>query len=217
MNKVVQRSPEFMKVLAYLASPIIRLGLNIKVSGEENIPESGAAILAANHFSWWEPPSMIASIKRPIYFIAANDFKWEKRISWIVKLYGSIPVDRVRFEKKTINIALEKLKQSQFVAIFPQGGMQQKEITEAKSGVMFLAYKANVPIIPIGISGQLDPGKQWKNLKRPTINLRIGDPYSLPNIPEKWSEKKKLMLESGEDLMRKIAALVDPEYRGKYG
>ena len=216
MNKVKQRSPQFMRFFAWFARPVLRFALNIKVTGLENIPDTGPAILAANHFSWWEPPSMIASILRPIYFIAANDFKWEARIAWIVKLYGSIPVDRVRFEKKTIYLALDKLKEGQLVGIFPQGGMMHNEITEAKAGVMFLGYKADVPIIPIGISGQIDPGLSWKKFRRPEITVRIGKAYRLEMLPETWKEKKHRMLESGDELMAHIAALVEPSLRGKY-
>lgn len=216
MNRVVQRSPGFMRFIAAVARPLITLGLDIHVEGMANIPDKGPAILAANHFSWWEPPSMLKSITRPVYFIAANDFKWDLRIRWIVRLYGTIPVDRVRFEKKTIALALEKLREGHFVGIFPQGGMQQQEITAAKPGVMFLAYKAGVPIIPIGISGQIDPSKHWLKLKRPRITLRIGKAYELKDLPENWSAQKRTMQESGDELMARIASLVDEAYRGVY-
>ncbi len=216
MNKVKQRPPFIMGLVRFFARPFIRLMMKIKVVGLENIPKEGAALLAANHFSWWEPPSMIVSCRRPIYFIAANDFRWDWRISWIVRLYGTIPVDRTRFEKKTIALALKKLREGRLVGIFPQGGMQQTVITDAKPGVMYIAHRSAVPVIPVGISGQINPSSSWMRLRRPSVTVRIGKPYQLPALSETWAEQKKQMTDSGNDLMAHIAALVDPAHRGHF-
>jgi len=205
-----------MRFIAAVARPVLRLMMRVEVEGSENIPDQGPAIIAANHFSWWEPPAIIASIFRPVYFIAANDFRWDLRIRWIVRLYGSIPVNRNNFERKTVNIALQKLKDQQLVGIFPQGGMQQTEITDAKPGVVFMAFKADVPIIPVGISGQIDPSRYWKRLRRPRIKVRIGRPFRLKTLEGNWAQNKEYANEMGRDLMAHIAVLVDPEYRGNY-
>ena len=92
----------------------------------------------------------------------------------------------------------------------------QTEITDAKAGVVFMAYKARVPIIPIGISGQIDPSRQWLRFRRPRIKVRIGPAFMLKDVEGNWGENKERMSLIGQDLMAHIAVLVDPEYRGKY-
>lgn len=204
------------QIVGWFARPILRRMMKLNVSGVENIPAEGPILLAANHFSWWEPPAMVYASPRPVNFIGAADVKWELRIRWIVHLYGIIPVDRTRVDKSTIDNALAALKEGKIVAIFPEGNMQATELRPPKLGVMFLAHRANVPVVPVGISGQVDPGKSWKKLRRPTINVTIGKPFLLPELPENWREQKKVMEDSGHELMRRIADLIEPERRGFY-
>ncbi len=204
------------KLVATAASPILQLMMNISVEGQENIPAEGPALLAANHFSWWEPPAMIFASPRAIWFIGADDVPWELRIRWIVRLYGIIPVDRRRADKRTFDLAFAHLQKERLVAIFPEGNMQAQELRPPKLGVMYLAHRAGVPIIPIGISGQVNPGSFWKKLQRPHITLKIGKAFTLPALPENWQEQKKAMAESGHILMRHIAELIEPERRGIY-
>jgi 1-acyl-sn-glycerol-3-phosphate acyltransferase len=203
-------------VVAAVADPIFRMMMKITVEGAENIPATGPAILAANHFSWWEPPAMIYASPRPVWFIGADDVTWELRIRWIVKLYGIIPVDRRRMDKRTFDQAFQQLKQGRLVAIFPEGNMQAQELRPPKLGVMFLANRAAVPIIPIGISGQVNPGAFWKKLQRPRVHVKIGKAFMLPSLPDDWQEQKKAMAESGHILMQHIAELIEPERRGFY-
>jgi len=203
-------------ILAASLRPIFRLMMKITVEGRENIPTEGPALLAANHFSWWEPPAMIFSSPRPIWFIGADDLRWELRIRWIIRLYGYIPVDRRRADKRTFDQAFQQLEKGRLVAIFPEGNMQAQELRTPKLGAIYLAHRANVPIIPIGISGQLNPGSFWKKMQRPMVSVKIGKPFYLPPLPEAWQEQKKAMIETGHLLMRNIAQLIEPERRGIY-
>lgn len=202
--------------VGWFARPIFRMMMKLNVSGMENIPADGPILLAANHFSWWEPPAIVYASPRPVNFISAADVKYELRIRWIIRLYGIIPVDRTRVDKSTIDKALAALKEGKVVAIFPEGNIQADVLRSPKLGVMFLAHKANVPIVPVGISGQLDPGKSWKKFRRPVIDVKIGKTFLLPETPEHWRDQKKVMELSGHELMRHIAELIEPERRGFY-
>ena len=48
--------------------------LGIKHEGLHNVPEEGAQIIAANHLSFYDPIVIAVLIKRPIHFMAKEEF-----------------------------------------------------------------------------------------------------------------------------------------------
>ena len=85
---------------------------------------------------------------------------------------------------------------------------------QAYSGAALLAVKSGAPIVPVGISGTRQlVGKKWF-LKRPKITLNIGQPFTLSASHDKLSKEETAHLT--HEVMMHIAALLPPDYRGRY-
>jgi len=83
-----------------------------------------------------------------------------------------------------------------------------------KPGTIMLALKSGVPIVPVGITGTEDAFKKLLRLRKPRITVRVGEPFTLPEFhPRHRSEELQRWTEI---LMRRIAELLPPEYRGVY-
>ena len=77
-----------------------------------------------------------------------------------------------------------------------------------------LATKADVPILPLGISGPNQMLAEWKRLRRPRIVVRFGQLFRLE--PVQGRQKVRQLQERSDEVMRRIAALVNEDLRGVY-
>ena len=187
------------------------------VKGRQNIPEKGPLVVVGNHFSIWEPPLMIYAISEPLNILAAGDVNWPLSQAWALLLYGYIPTNRESFKPSTIREAKKALDREEFVGIFPEAGMNPElQLRPGKPGAVYLSDLGNARILPIGFSGFANPKRHWKNLHKPTFHIRIGKPFGPFQLSKDPEMKKREFEEYGHEVMRHIAALIPPEWRGSY-
>jgi 1-acyl-sn-glycerol-3-phosphate acyltransferase len=80
--------------------------------------------------------------------------------------------------------------------------------------VAYLADRAGVPIIPVGVTGTWRAVPKVLLLQRPRITVRFGKPFTLQPLTR---ENRSAALQNNTDeIMARIAALLPPEYRGVY-
>lgn len=144
----------FYSVVRAITWLILKIFWQMKVEGFENIPKKGAVIIASNHVSYLDPAVLVASLNRKIYFIAKKEVFKNTFVSFILKKMNAFSVDRENVDivafKKTINI----LREEKILGIFPEGTRSSNgELQELKLGVIKIAMKTGVPILPVGISG----------------------------------------------------------------
>ena len=121
------------------------------------LPETGAAIVAANHISGLDPLLLIAASKRPLRFLIAREEYERFGFKWLFEAAGCIPVDRATNPEKALRQALLAIDRGEVIAIFPQGVIQWP-LTETKpfrikGGAVRLAQKKNIPLFPVVIDG----------------------------------------------------------------
>ena len=119
------------------------------------LPETGGAVLAANHISGLDPLILAAISHRPVRFMIAREQYERFGMQWLFRAMGCIPVDRTGRPEKSLRDALRALEAGEVIGIFPQGTIQQEEqsATKLKGGVVRLAAWGKVPVYPVHISG----------------------------------------------------------------
>jgi len=199
--------------------PIINLWVK-KVSGGENLPEEGAAILAANHASYADHLIIGAyaatKVNRQVHFLAKKEhFDNFFKKSWH-EYVGSIQLDREKKGKKALKLALKALKDGKIIGIHPEGTRTLTgKLQQGKTGVARLALQSRVPVIPIGLTGtfeMLPKGKYIPKLKKATMN--IGKPMFFTQYYNK-KPTKKLLREVTTRIMKEIAKLSKQKYNFK--
>lgn len=157
---------------------VLTIFCSLKVKGAENIPGKGAYIIAANHINWFDGFVLMALFKEKIVFLTA-DYLFERPIvrkAFLSRL-GCIPVGQAQ-TRKAIEKSLKLLKDGEIIGVFPEGGVRlTKEMQEIKRGAFFLAHRANVPIIPVGIQGTNHVFSLFRKIpRRGEIIVNIGKP-----------------------------------------
>lgn len=195
--------------------PIIKLWVK-KVTGAENLPGEGAAILAANHSSYADHliigAYMATKVNRRFHFLAKKEHFQGLQKLWHIYV-GAIPLDRKRGGKHALKAALKLLNEGKLIIIYPEGTRTLTgKLQKAKTGVARLALQSRVPVIPIGLTGTfeiLPKGKYIPKLKKATMNI------SKPMLFTEYHNKKptkKLLREVTTKIMKEIAKLSKQKY-----
>lgn len=119
------------------------------------LPESGPAIVVANHISGLDPLLLIAATKRRLRFIIAAEQYHRFGLTWLFRAAGCIPVDRKGRPERAFREALKALGNGDVVALFPHGAihLDSDPYRRLKPGAVRLAQLANCTIFPARIGG----------------------------------------------------------------
>ena len=154
------------------------LGLKLTVTGQENVPREGGAIIAINHVGYLDfalAGTALLPAKRYVRFMAKKEIFDNKIAGPLMRGMHHISVDRSAGSSSFV-AAMRALRSGEFIGIFPEGTISISfEIKEIKSGAVRLAMGAGVPIIPVIVWGSQ---RVWtkgvpRNLKRHKVPISI--------------------------------------------
>lgn len=200
---------------------------DLEVIGAENVPDSGGFILASNHQSWDDVQVLGVASPRRLRFLAKSEFESWPVLRHLIRLTDS-PFIRRGGDREGIERAVETLREGKVLCIFPEGTIPGEEdiprhmvdpetgLLPGKTGAVRLSMAADVPIVPVGISGAgaAFPPEIYPRLelleppRKAPITVRFGTPIRFPR-PDGGVADRESLKESTRTLMRAISALVD--------
>ncbi|MBR3933464.1 MAG: 1-acyl-sn-glycerol-3-phosphate acyltransferase [Clostridia bacterium] len=187
------------KFLCVLVGFFTRLIFRIKVTGEENIPKDGGAIICANHLSNWDPVVLQISVNRRIYYMAKAELFKAFFVGFVLKCIKAIPVKRTGSDLTAIKQSFKTIKDGNVLGIFPTGQRQKvKGEGEVKAGVGLIAGKTGAPVIPVHIESSF----KWFS----KVKITIGEP-KVYKAPEGEKINVELAEEFSKDIYNKIKSL----------
>jgi len=189
-----------------VAHAILRLFTRYQAEGRENVPETGGVILAPNHTSYADPPLVGCPLRRRVWFMAKAQLFDVPGMRQLVTWLGTFPVTRGAPDRRAMRVALSLLEHGEVLCIFPEGGRSPDgSLRPAERGFSFLAAKARVPIVPVGITGARDfltPGSPLPKFAK--VRVRYGRPLPPPEDPQ----DKAALDATGRAVMEAIACLL---------
>jgi len=204
------------RVLRALMRFLVATRLKLKVSGLENFPRQGPALIVLNHLGDADIVVILSQLRTlEIDPLAASNLYDIPALRLAAEMYGVIWLHRGHPDRRALNCALESLRRGRFVTIAPEGreslvgGLEQ-----GLDGAAFLALRADVPLVPIAITGTEDP-RIYRGLvcwPRQTVSMTIGQPFRIAKSGNRHSDLKN----GTEQIMRSLASLLPPEYQGVY-
>ncbi|MDK2799924.1 MAG: 1-acyl-sn-glycerol-3-phosphate acyltransferase [Clostridiales bacterium] len=145
----------FYNIVKFLIKIIAIILLKIEIKGIQNIPKEGPCILCFNHISTLDPPVAGVFMPRQLTFMAKEELFHVPILGPAIKALGAFPVKRGAGDIAAIKNSLNILNKGKALVIFPEGTRSKTgEVKQAKPGIALIATKAQVPVIPIGISGK---------------------------------------------------------------
>ena len=190
---IFKKVPEF--ILRLIVLIITRIMYRVKIEGRENLPQNGAAVLAANHVSYLDAFLLMAACPRPIRFIMYYKIFAAPGLRQIFRLARAIPIaarhEDAAIFRQAFADAEKELGKGHIIGIFPEGGLTRDgHIAPFKGGINLILAKSPVPVIPVAINGMWGSFfshdghgvfKSFRGLRNKVV-IRIGAPLP-PDSP----------------------------------
>ena len=160
----------------------------------EEAPPPAPYVIAANHYSHFDPPMIASGLDRPVRFLALEDLFTESRLlNWLITGYGAIPTPRHRLPIAAVRAALDALESREVIGVFPEATRVSHWGTlPPKRGAAWLAVRAGVPLTPVAVVGTGQAFGLDNRITRAPIRLVVGKalyPESgVDALMEAWSE-----------------------------
>lgn len=168
-----------------LLGPVLALIGRPKIEGRENIPDTGAVILASNHLAVMDSFYLSLVVPRRITFLAKSEYftgtgikGWFTR--WFYTSVGQVPIDRTDADaaQAALTTAKRLLTAGKLLGIYPEGTRSPDgRLYKGKTGLARLALHTGVPVIPVVMTGTNivnPPGSKMLRFARVTV--RFGKP-----------------------------------------
>ena len=208
-------SDRMYNVCNFLQRGTFRLFADITVSGAENVPPEGPLIVVANHQSNIDPPLLAPLVPRRLRFLAKDTLFKNPVSSWFLHSWGAYPLNREAMDVSAMRWALAHLRGGGALVMFPEGTRYPRGMGPAQVGAAQFAFRTGAPVLPIGITGT-EAFKSVFRVFKPSarMTVTIGSPFHAPPVEGRPSES--LLRSTADMIMRRVADLLPPEYRGIY-
>jgi 1-acyl-sn-glycerol-3-phosphate acyltransferase len=198
-------------IMRLVGRVLLRLLARPEVTGLENIPKDGPLILVGNHVAMIEVIMMAIYVPWQVEFVGTGDIPIDPRFAGIVKLWGILPVNRGSTDRKEMTVPLDILKQGGFIGIFPEGGIWSTHLKQARTGVAWLSFHANAPVLPMGFGGMSGALQAAFALKRPRIIMNVGKLMPPVSGKVEGKSRKEALEEAANTIMGEVEALIPEE------
>jgi 1-acyl-sn-glycerol-3-phosphate acyltransferase len=215
----------FYWVVKAVLWPVLRLVFRPWAEGADNVPRTGAAILASNHLSFSDHFFAPLPVPRKVVFLAKAEYFTRRGLRGLLSRaffsgMGQIPVDRSGGEagERALRTGLGVLAAGHLLGIYPEGTRTPDgRLFRGKTGVARLALEARVPVVPVAMIGGFEfqpPGKITPRLRvRPGV--RFGEPLDFSRYYGLEQDRTVLRAVTDE-IMYEIMRLSGQEYVDQY-
>ncbi len=208
----------FLKSVRFIARIVLRLIANIELIDFDRVPDTETVIVVSNHLGRLDAMLGYILIDRTdVIMLVAEKYEKSPLWRWVGKKLDVIWINRFDADIHALRETTRRLRQGGILAVAPEGTRSPTEaLQQGKPGAVFLAAKANVPIMPIVLTGTEDRvvKMRLRRLQRLDITVRAGEPFRLPPMDRK--NRDAYMAAQTDEVMCRIAALLPEKYRGVY-
>ncbi|KAA3650351.1 MAG: MFS transporter [Proteobacteria bacterium] len=148
--------PEFL--LRFVVWLLVHTVYRLRVEGEVHIPETGPAVIVANHVSFVDALVIMAASRRPIRFVMDHQiFRWPL-LSFLFRTSRAIPIASAKEDpammEQAFDTVAEALAAGELVGLFPEGRITDTgEMKPFRPGIKRIIERSPVPVVPMALRG----------------------------------------------------------------
>jgi 1-acyl-sn-glycerol-3-phosphate acyltransferase len=182
----------------------------------DRVPMKGPYIIAGNHVNTMDGLVMFTYIQpRPLTTLSKEENFTNPLKRIVSEAWGAIPIKRGAVDNTAMNLALEALKDGKMLAIMPEGTRSHDGVMQqGKPGILPLAVKSGVPIVPVAFHGHENFWKNVLSFRKTDFYLEIGQPFIIKATMRDLDREKRQIIT--DEVMYRIAGLLPEKYRGYY-
>lgn len=174
----------FYAICRFIAVGVSRIWYPGTVTGREHLPVAGPYVLAPVHRSNVDWLIVARVTRRRLRYLVKGEVWKVKSVGRLLELLGTFPVQRGAADREALTRSVEVLAAGEPLVVFPEGTRGAGPVVgELREGVAYLALRAGVPVIPVGVAGTERAMPRGAKFPRPArVRIVIGEPI-LPEPP----------------------------------
>lgn len=200
--------PVYRSVIGIALATFRAMAWDVRVTGQEHVPETGGAVIASNHVSYLDfvfdgyAVRQATRAKRLVRFAAKKEVFDHPVSGPLMRAMKHLPVDRGGAATETIDRAVALLRRGELVGMFPEATISRSFVPlPGKTGTVRMAQDAGVPIVPLAVWGphRIFTKGQPRELRRDVVmTIDIGAPMDAPADADPAALTDELMARIGE-------------------
>jgi cytidylate kinase len=205
-------SPRHLKIGQATIGNTTRLLGRLRSYGLENVPMEGGMVLAANHFSFIDPPAFGAACPRRVYFLAKTEVAYAPVLKQVLRYFGTVPVRRGESDREAVRRMREIARAGEMLGIFIEGTRQRTGVPgPAMPGAAMVALQENVPVLPAAIRGS----EHWRIWNLHRLTIAWGEPMIFDGLPANSKGYREATTEIAREIRRLWEWLGEVEAQGR--
>ena len=203
------------QICNFIQLKILNTFAEFHIEGVDNIPINGPLIFVANHQAYVDPSLISVISPRKVNFVAKSEVFKFLPVAVLLKSYGAHPIKRNRLDLNFFRWAIKILNNGETLCLFPEGTRSNGILKKGLPGIVHLAVRSGVNIIPVGIEGtNKNQGISGVLFPRGKIIVKVGKAFKFEK------SNKSLPRDTIDDILDKImnniAELIPSNMRGIY-
>ena len=155
-------------------------GIRYRIAGTEHLRHEGAVVFCSNHESNVDPAVLFQALHPTLHILYKAELRRVPIMSTVFDVGGFVAVERGNREKSIASIerGAESLRAGNPCLIFRVGTRSRTgELLPFKKGGFLMAIQAQVPIVPVAVTGGRSAMRKGSPIVRPVhVSVRIGEP-----------------------------------------
>ncbi|MEK7423277.1 MAG: lysophospholipid acyltransferase family protein [Actinomycetota bacterium] len=170
------------QTVRFIVTSFCHIWCRMTVEGRENIPSDGPFVLAPVHRSILDTPISSGLTWRRMRFMGADKYWKSNGFGRLLSALGGFPVTRGSADREALKRCIALLEGGEPLVLFPEGERKSGPVVHPLfDGVTYVAVKAGVSIVPVGIGGSERAMPKGARFIRPRkIHVVIGAPIHVP-------------------------------------
>jgi 1-acyl-sn-glycerol-3-phosphate acyltransferase len=198
------------RIAQFWARAVVQVaGCSLTVRGMENLRSQPVAVYASNHTSYMDTPVIFAALPFQFRILAKKELWPIAFIGWYLDRSGQIPIDTANphATMSSLAVGVKALRSGMPLFVFPEGGRTSTgALKPFLSGAAYLAIRAQVPLVPIALTGVYDLLPiHTHHLYPGELTLSAGEPIETKGMTVRQTD------ELNERLRASIQRLLQPE------
>lgn len=208
-NKLVDRIA--YQIVRFTVTTFCRVWCRMTVEGQENVPSEGIFILAPTHRSILDTPIASGVTRRRMRFMGADKYWKNKTFGRLLTALGGFPVSRGTADREALKRSIAVLQGGEPLVLFPEGERKAGPIVQPLfDGATYIAVKAGVPIIPVGIGGSERTMPKGAKFIRPRkLHVVVGKPIQASTDAQSPKDQRDAARQLTVDLRAEMQRLFD--------
>ena len=172
------------RVLWSMVLALCKVLFRLRIEGKENFPP-GPFILSPVHRSFIDTPIAGMATRRRLRFMGKESLWENKPLGAFLSVLGGFPVERGRADRTALRAATDVLSLGEPLVMFPEGTRRSGDRVRREDmldGPAFVAARAGVPIVPVGLGGTVRALPVGSVIPRPRrVVVVVGNPIPPPS------------------------------------